>query len=288
MSANGETIHPTISEMKDFGNHEHLSDTTDGDLALRKIRTAGSISISPELFEKLYLSPKDSASAGNIIRKTIGTPTPIALVGFLLSLTPLACDLMGWRGAGQANGSAGIASYYFFGGVLMIVGGFMELLVGNTFPATVFGSFGAFWLTYGGTLNDGIYQAQSNYAANGVTAAQAQADFYNAFAFFLLWMGVLCFVYLICSLRTNIVFAVIFLSLVLAFGCLTGAFWNIAEGNVATGQRLVVAGGACAFVTCCMGWYIFASILLASLDFPITLPVGDLSRVIKGRKESQV
>ena len=30
-----------------------------------------------------------------------------ALVGFLLSLTPLTCDLMGWRGAG-GNGAADI------------------------------------------------------------------------------------------------------------------------------------------------------------------------------------
>lgn len=271
----------------------------DGDLALSKIRTAGSISISPELFEKLYLSPRDAASGSNVIRKALGTPTPIALVGFLLSLTPLTCDLMGWRGAGQANGSAGIPAYYFFGGVLMIVGGVFELLVGNTFPATVFSSFGAFWLTFGGTLNDGIYQAQSNYAAAATpggtapTAAQATADFYNAFAFFLLWMGFLCLIYLICALRTNMVFVTIFFTLVGAFGCLAGAFWKIAEALTVgpataamTGAHLVVAGGAFAFVTCCAGWYIFAAILLASLDFPLALPVGDLSSVIKGKKEN--
>lgn len=37
---------------------EHLGAHTDTDHALNKIRTAGSISISPELFEKIYLSPK--------------------------------------------------------------------------------------------------------------------------------------------------------------------------------------------------------------------------------------
>ena len=111
-------------------------------------------------------------------------------------------------------------------------------------------------------------------------------DFYNAFSFFLLWMGVLCFIYLICSLRTNIVFVIIFFTLVLAFGCLAGAFWNIAEGNAMIGMRCVIAGGASAFVTCVAGWYIFAAILLAALDFPIALPVGDLSRVVKGKKES--
>jgi hypothetical protein len=47
----------------------------DEDLALRHIRTAGSISISPELFEKLYLSPKNEVKGD--LRKTFGNPTPL-------------------------------------------------------------------------------------------------------------------------------------------------------------------------------------------------------------------
>ncbi len=40
--------------------------------------------------------------------------------------------------------------------------------------------------------------------------------------------GLVCLVFLICSLRTNIVFFVIFLSLVFAFACLSAAYWNLA------------------------------------------------------------
>ncbi len=50
-----------------------------------------------------------------------------ALVGFLISLTPLSCDLMGWRGAGTGNGSADIGAYFFFGGLLMVLGGLGEV-----------------------------------------------------------------------------------------------------------------------------------------------------------------
>lgn len=112
----------------------------DEDLALRQIRTAGSISISPELFEKLYLSPKNEVKGE--LRKTFGNPTPLqviqvtwrqtsanhrrALVGFLLSLTPLSWTLMGWRGAG-ASGSASIGWYFFAGGLLMVLGGLGEV-----------------------------------------------------------------------------------------------------------------------------------------------------------------
>lgn len=49
------------------------------------------------------------------------------LIGFLLSLTPLACDLMGWRGSGSENGAAGIGAYFFFGGLLMVLSGVGEV-----------------------------------------------------------------------------------------------------------------------------------------------------------------
>ena len=45
------------------GSHEYLNKDYGNDAALRKIRTAGSISISPELFEKLYLSPEKKANS---------------------------------------------------------------------------------------------------------------------------------------------------------------------------------------------------------------------------------
>jgi uncharacterized protein len=52
-------------------HHDHH----DEDTALRRLRTAGSLSISPELFEKIYLSPKNQVS--NNIRSTFGNPTPL-------------------------------------------------------------------------------------------------------------------------------------------------------------------------------------------------------------------
>ena len=52
-------------------HHDHHDEET----ALRRLRTAGSLSISPELFEKIYLSPKNQVS--NNIRSTFGNPTPL-------------------------------------------------------------------------------------------------------------------------------------------------------------------------------------------------------------------
>lgn len=50
-------------------------------------------------------------------------------------------------------------------------------------------------------------------------------------------MGLMCFIYLICSLRTNIVFFIIFLTLVIAFACLAGAYWNPNLDKVALAGR---------------------------------------------------
>lgn len=55
--------------------------------------------ISREAFEKLYLNPKNPRVTGEL-RKKLGNPTPISLLGFLLASTPNACIMMGWRGAG--------------------------------------------------------------------------------------------------------------------------------------------------------------------------------------------
>lgn len=120
----------------------HLGRDVPSDEAINKIRTANSVTISPELFEKIYLNPQNAVKGE--LRNTFANPTPLALLGFLLSLSPLSCELMGWRGAG-GDGIATVGAYYFVGGFLMSLGGILEFFLGNTFSFVVFCSFGAFF-----------------------------------------------------------------------------------------------------------------------------------------------
>ena len=61
---------------KDFSaGNSHGPTNNAKDDALERIRTAGSISIPPELFEKLYLSPENRVSGD--LMKTFGNPTPL-------------------------------------------------------------------------------------------------------------------------------------------------------------------------------------------------------------------
>ena len=82
-NGNGDPLEKDFSHQHNNGytngngtNTYHMNDTSiDNDTALRRIRTAGSISISPEQFEKIYLSPQNAVKGD--LRKTFGNPTPV-------------------------------------------------------------------------------------------------------------------------------------------------------------------------------------------------------------------
>lgn len=47
------------------------------------------------------------------------------------------------------------------------------------------------------------------------------------------------------------------------------------------------AAGGFVFAVCLFGWYLLTAQLLATVDFALTLPVGDLSGMIKGASEKK-
>jgi succinate-acetate transporter protein len=63
---------------------------------------------------------------------------------------------------------------------------------------------------------------------------------------FLVWMAVLSLVFLVCALRTNVVFVIIFAALVGVFGSLSGAFFLLAGSftrNTAVAGTFVTVSG---------------------------------------------
>ncbi|KAK5997591.1 Protein alcS [Cladobotryum mycophilum] len=228
------------------------------------LESVQSVTMTSELFEKLYLNPANKVSGD--LRQRFGNPTPLALLGFLITSMPLAAALMGWRGAG-GGGAGTIGTCYFFGGMLQPIGSLLEWIIGNTFSYIIFGSFA--------------------FTAGATTAAEKAAgiaSYKSSLAFFLLSMGILIFMYLICSLRTNLVFFAILFFTDVTFFLLAGAYWKGTEGNAAMFQSLSHAAGATAFVFCMFGWYLLFAQLLAAADFPFTLPVFDLSSRILAKR----
>lgn len=125
--------------------------------------------------------------------------------------------------------------------------------------------------------------AVSSYATDPTSPATGLTNpqFYSTVAFFLLCMGILSLIFMIVALRTNVVFFLIFLCLVPTFMLLAATFWQTFDAPSVASQ-CQKAAGALAFIVSMLGWYIFASIMLALVDFPLQLPIGDLSQVIKG------
>ncbi|KAK5241519.1 hypothetical protein LTS06_012052, partial [Exophiala xenobiotica] len=138
---------------------------------------------------------------------------------------------MGWRGSG-GNGAAIIGLFFFFGGMLQVLGCVLEWIIGNTFPFVVFACYGAFWLAMGATLQPD-FNAQAYYTNQPGGTSQ----FYASFSFFWMVMALVTFFFLVASLRTNITFVLVFLFIDLAFIMLMATYWTLAEGKMAVAEK---------------------------------------------------
>jgi len=259
---------------------DHISHNGDQNGIKRQLTT---VTLTPEQFESLYLTPRDPNVRGGFEGR-VGNPTPLGVSAFLLAHMPLAMDLLNFQGATAASSTAMLGSFYACAGIGLYLACIMEWIIGNTFPCVVFGTFGGFWISYGilvqPTFDLAASFAPATDASNGITAAAAGAATrqYNAGLgmYFAIW-GILCVVYFIASLRTNVPFAIIFLSLIFAFEFISAAYFHTGQGNLAAATKEFKIAGGFAFVTALAGLYIDISLLLAAVQFPIKVPVLDLS-----------
>jgi succinate-acetate transporter protein len=95
----------------------------------------------------------------------------------------------------------------------------------------VFSSYGAFFLSFAATLQP-FYYAYGSYAPTGQaeSAGLETVGFNSSFAFFLIFIAVLSLIFLVLSIRTNVVFVIIFFTLVIFFILLSGVYWQSANG----------------------------------------------------------
>jgi uncharacterized protein len=136
MAANREVENGNINGT---GNHADL-EKIDSEDQLRRALTNTNLTLTPELFERIYLSPQNKISGD--LRKTFANPTPVAILGFAVGLFPLSIEFMSWRGSGGTFGTPSTTCSIWFGGLLLMVGGIGEFILGNTFPFVVFFGYG--------------------------------------------------------------------------------------------------------------------------------------------------
>ncbi|KAH7063946.1 hypothetical protein BKA63DRAFT_572820 [Paraphoma chrysanthemicola] len=251
---------------------------------------AKTVTLTPELYERLFITPKTQVSGS--LRTTFGNPTPIGVLGFSVSVFPLACAFMGWGGSGGlAAGTTGPTIW--FGGFLLFLAGIGEFLLGNNFPMIVFLAYGAHLMSFATTFIPwfnaiGFFNPDGS-GIGGPGAKNQTPMFLASFAFYLIAMAILSFLFLLGSLRVNGVFVLIFTFVTIGFGLGSGAFFHLSRGSVALGTKLATGTGACFFAASALGFYFLLALIVAIMELPIPdIPVFDLSTVIKAKRRGTV
>jgi len=256
----------------------HRRHSSDDEIGMEKPQltqtvSSGGFSISPELFEKLYLTPKVPHSGDAI--KRFANPTPLGFVGFVISDFTFAMVLMGWGGASGLYAVSGI--FIFTGPLLLVLTTIFEWIMGNFFPMMVMGVFSVFWLSFG-LLQLPTLGLAAAYSTNGNAADGAASVGYNAaLALYLIVWGFTFLTFTVLALKTNIIFTMIFLLVTITSWVLAGAYWKVASGDYVMAGHLQTGGGALLFVIGLLGWYMVFVMMAAEMRLAINLPVGDLS-----------
>ncbi|KAJ7127651.1 GPR1/FUN34/yaaH family-domain-containing protein, partial [Mycena epipterygia] len=201
-----------------------------------------------------------------------GNPTALAIISNLLALTPTVCMLMSWDGTAPSSLASIIGAFYFIGGLGMTIAGVLEWVLGNTFSFVVFSTFGGYWLSVG-VIFDPSKQLASAFPDGGTSSP----EFNHGLQFYFTFWAVLCIVYFVAALRTNVVFVSVFATLVFTFSFLAAAYRQAAFGNTAMSLTFLKTAGAFGFVNIVCGWYLAVGLIFAAGEMPFTLPVGDLS-----------
>jgi uncharacterized protein len=181
-----------------------------------------------------------------------GDPAPLGLSGFALTTLVLSVSNAGLvKEAGAGVLVLGLAAFY--GGLAQFVAGVVEFRRGNTFGATAFGSFGAFWLS-------------EWWIDTHVTAATG--DIHQATGLLLLGWAIFTGFMTVGALRTNLATLAVFAALTLTFLFLAlGAFQNGTQPD-----SLTKIGGYLGILTGLLAWYTAAAVVINSTHKRELLP----------------
>jgi succinate-acetate transporter protein len=195
----------------------------------------------------------------------VANPAPLGLCGF--ALTTFVLSLVNANvlsGAGDILIIIGLAVFY--GGIAQLLAGMWEFRAGNTFGATAFTSFGAFWLSFAALLIPGFG------IAFGTRAGPSQS---GALGTYLIGWAIFTGIMLIGSIRTNAATMAVFLFLFLTFVALAIGAWADSFSSASTWKHI---GGWLGVVTAVLAWYAAMAGLLSSVsNGKIALPVFPLA-----------
>jgi uncharacterized protein len=181
----------------------------------------------------------------------LANPAALGLGGFALTTFVLSTHNAGW-----APDLTWVGLGFFYGGLAQFAAGMWEFKTGNTFGATAFSTYGAFWaslatfvvLVLGGKVPAGDISKDLGW-------------FLLAFAIFNTYM-------LLWSTRLNMSIFLVFLTLEITEIVLFVGFFSDSTG-------LINLGGYIGIVTAIVAWYASAAVVANSMRAKPILPVGN-------------
>lgn len=181
-------------------------------------------------------------------RLVIADPAALGLGAFALTAFVLS---LANSGLVPGAGAAVIGLALFYGGLAQLAAGMWEVVKGNTFGATAFTSYGAFWLAFWWLLTNPEAEAAAGGAGIG--------------AFLLAWTVFTAFM-TVAAIKTNGMLVILFAAATATFLALSvGAFTGVAS--------IHQLGGWLGLVTAGVAWYGSAAVVINTTWKRTVLPV---------------
>jgi len=206
--------------------------------------------------------------------KQFANPAPLGLSAF--ALTTFVLSLINMRTKNVAEPNIVVAAAFGYGGLVQLLAGMWEMAVGNTFGATALSSYGGFWISVAIILTPGGFEIVT--ALGGVQSN----DFLNSFGFFLMGWFIFTTILLFCTLRSTVMFFLLFFWLDLAFLMLGVGYLN--HSNGAPNLACIKAGGLFGLLAAFWAWYNAWAGIADSTNSFFTPPVAHFPWSDKGRE----
>ncbi|ORZ22320.1 GPR1/FUN34/yaaH family-domain-containing protein [Absidia repens] len=188
-------------------------------------------------------------------------PAPLGLFAFGMSLFVLSLHLIGAGVSPDGPEDIVISLAVFYGGICQVLTGMWEFRTGNTFGATTFTSYGAYWISYGF-----IYLPSSNI----INDYGGQVDaFDHSLGLYMVGWALFTGLMLVAAHRSCLTLVAQFFMLFLTY-VLTAAYKF--NGSSATSM----ASGVCGLITAVLAFYNAMAGMLTPDNSFFILPIGRL------------
>ncbi|KAF7554493.1 hypothetical protein G7046_g6799 [Stylonectria norvegica] len=207
--------------------------------------------------------------------RKFANPAPLGLSAFALTTFVLSCVNLHTRGESAPNIVVPLA--FAYGGLVQLLAGMWEMAVGNTFGATALSSYGGFWIAYGLLLNpswnilseDGPYQGNTG----------------SVMGFFLTGWFIFTTILLLCTLKSTVMFFLLFFTVDLCFLMLACESYAGDMGNATAQLALQKAGGVFGMIAAFLAWYNALAGIQDSSNSFFQVPVFHLPWSDQGREQ---